>query len=109
MIQIIDTSSTIDISIHALHEESDQVGHGVLAAMAISIHALHEESDHSDAQHRAHRIAISIHALHEESDPDRGNGDRMSIQFQSTLSMRRATHAQGRVGRVSADFNPRSP
>ena len=35
-----------DISIHALHEESDPAGHRRQARHAvISIHALHEESD----------------------------------------------------------------
>ena len=34
----------------------------------ISIHALHEESDALDAG-PAQRDSISIHALHEESDP----------------------------------------
>ena len=56
----------------------------------ISIHALHEESD------TTHQLTvtwhfISIHALHEESDPSIAT-DRQSIcPFQSTLSMRRVT------------------
>ena len=33
------------ISIHALHEESDEVGDHVVGFLDISIHALHEESD----------------------------------------------------------------
>ena len=33
------------ISIHALHEESDNVGVAQLYVVLISIHALHEESD----------------------------------------------------------------
>ena len=33
------------ISIHALHEESDQIRCGADQVIAISIHALHEESD----------------------------------------------------------------
>ena len=33
------------ISIHALHEESDEALNNKMAAQKISIHALHEESD----------------------------------------------------------------
>ena len=36
-----------DISIHALHEESDLAGELVHVVPTISIHALHEESDWS--------------------------------------------------------------
>ena len=35
----------VEISIHALHEESDELGKWKIAAKYISIHALHEESD----------------------------------------------------------------
>ena len=79
-----------DISIHALHEESDQestlsplwaVFQSTLSMRratlhhvafvhdkAISIHALHEESDPLQwVLHLMHGV-ISIHALHEESD-----------------------------------------
>ena len=55
----------------------------------ISIHALHEESD-QHRQYSAQAQLISIHALHEESD----HGAYLSLSqwlFQSTLSMRRAT------------------
>ena len=39
---------TLDISIHALREESDNVADAAhLTAIAISIHALREESDYS--------------------------------------------------------------
>ena len=55
----------------------------------ISIHALHEESDrHPRIVPHPHRI--SIHALHEESD-SYGCEWHVTFQFQSTLSMRRAT------------------
>ena len=55
------------ISIHALHEESDEVPDGFSLIVDISIHALHEESERpSGTRHQA--IPISIHALHEESD-----------------------------------------
>ena len=36
---------------------------------------------------------ISIHALHEESDAAAFSNHRQTVQFQSTLSMRRATTA----------------
>ena len=55
------------ISIHALHEESDQCHSGLHLVVGISIHARHEESDVGAAiRHGLQRI--SIHALHEESD-----------------------------------------
>ena len=60
--------SFIDISIHALHEESDLLvidARGVCDG--ISIHALHEESDRRGSTLDLRR-GISIHALHEESD-----------------------------------------
>ena len=59
--------------------------------MDISIHALHEESDWKFAIFYAD-IDISIHALHEESDLQAKPHQLQQTQFQSTLSMRRATH-----------------
>ena len=56
---------------------------------SISIHALHEESDMVPSCARTRRH-ISIHALHEESDQTAGAG-KLTTEFQSTLSMRRAT------------------
>ena len=55
----------------------------------ISIHALHEESDEYTGKHAAVND-ISIHALHEESDQSAQMGTDLTL-FQSTLSMRRAT------------------
>ena len=74
------------ISIHALHEESDDsmLVHTPLG-QHISIHALHEESDYTPYTHVA-IVAISIHALHEESD----------------------AVCRG-LRKLSANFNPRSP
>ena len=63
---------TIEISIHALHEESDRYETGNSNGPQISIHALHEESDIS-----INRMTATI------------------AQFQSTLSMRRATANSG--------------
>ena len=56
-----------EISIHALHEESDAYMSYMYNRNVISIHALHEESDWIKA-HGYKDDAISIHALHEESD-----------------------------------------
>ena len=56
----------------------------------ISIHALHEESDAGKVDKTA-SAPISIHALHEESDNIMLALIRHYEQFQSTLSMRRAT------------------
>ena len=56
------------ISIHALHEESDNLLRFVRNDRAIiSIHALHEESD-PKCSNVFRPDPISIHALHEESD-----------------------------------------
>ena len=57
----------------------------------ISIHALHEESDSGMRELTAH-LDISIHALHEESDTC-ATWLMIIGEFQSTLSMRRATAA----------------
>ena len=97
------------ISIHALHEESDDDGEPVTALTVefqstlsmrratlailrtahvtkISIHALHEESDSPRTLKRYGSTYISIHALHEESD----------------------TNSQNTVAAI-VNFNPRSP
>ena len=66
-------------------------------AFGISIHALHEESDPSPSAPRS-QDAISIHALHEESDLPAQMHPPRRRQFQSTLSMRRATDRLPWVG-----------
>ena len=106
----------INISIHALREESDSVIlYASFNASSISIHALREESDALpctlwpitkrdfnprspwgerqviDGVTHVFIINISIHALREESD----NAQKILLLFkrvfQSTLSVRRAT------------------
>ena len=58
----------IEISIHALREEGDAAGRGVVEGpQPISIHALREEGDLRDRRQRERR-PISIHALREEGD-----------------------------------------
>ena len=65
----IDDFGYANISIHALHEESDVQRVGNSLRIVISIHALHEESDERKERAEAiRRKVISIHALHEESD-----------------------------------------
>ena len=78
-------------------------------AIVISIHALHEESDDGVAAEFVHALVISIHALHEESDPTAWRTVQSSSEFQSTLSMRRATKALYGCTASIHDFNPRSP
>ena len=86
----VDDMLGLHISIHALHEESDICAAVCGLGVSISIHALHEESDGWNFQYERRFLIISIHALHEESDYI-GMELQNDIQFQSTLSMRRAT------------------
>ena len=96
------------ISIHALRKESDFGFRGSVAGKHISIHALRKESDR--VQLRLGQVgAISIHALRKESDPRLGEVDSQVCEFQSTLSVRRATRIAGESCRHARHFNPRSP
>ena len=56
----------------------------------ISIHALRKESDRIECVARVTQ-KISIHALRKESDAPSQNQTNQHNQFQSTLSVRRAT------------------
>ena len=100
-------------------------------SLVISIHALHEESDQSFLASHVIDGEISIHALHEESDARFFDISNLLREFQSTLSMRRATKSLGadpdqiaisihalheesdhiRISTIltSPHFNPRSP
>ena len=75
---------------------------------AISIHALRKESDFGFRGSVAGKH-ISIHALRKESDPRLGEVDSQVCEFQSTLSVRRATRIAGESCRHARHFNPRSP
>ena len=98
-----------NISIHALHEESDDnTPSNDSFNDVISIHALHEESDWREHP-KLGALYISIHALHEESDRIRYGQHNQQVRFQSTLSMRRATSQFFFNAVKSCDFNPRSP
>ena len=74
----------------------------------ISIHALHEESDPT-SKPCVTMVLISIHALHEESDQQTIDDYGAFVEFQSTLSMRRATSRRLTITVRSWNFNPRSP
>ena len=80
-----------------------------LGAKAISIHALLAESDQFNRNNAVKVSDISIHALLAESDTVPSMACRMSRQFLSTLSLRRATaDALNMLAKVK-DFYPRSP
>ena len=68
--------------------------------LRISIHALHEESD-QECLRDFQSVVISIHALHEESDSRMTSRLKPQDGFQSTLSMRRATGATAMMSRIS--------
>ena len=96
------------ISIHALHEESDQESTlSPLWAVFQSTLSMRRATLHHVAF--VHDKAISIHALHEESDEIRKVKMLVLREFQSTLSMRRATQDHDRQCTFPIDFNPRSP
>ena len=96
------------ISIHALHEESDSDALHFGLGEVISIHALHEESDGRYAGRDRHGHAISIHALHEESD---------FIYCANIVYVKISIHALHEESdlnprkhyRHQPNFNPRSP
>ena len=68
-----------------------KIGYQGQHEIRISIHALHEESDYHVRANASISSAISIHALHEESDLILSAKNGVTLGFQSTLSMRRAT------------------
>ena len=96
-----------DISIHALHEESDTTANAMLRMLkfqsTLSMRRATDEHHHAGADDR-----ISIHALHEESD--------ISFRFDndgSGISIH-ALHEESDTSRVRrydcrSYFNPRSP
>ena len=87
----------IDISIHALREESDQCVALTATEIQISIHALREESDFHWTCRPIWLRRISIHALREESDLLQCLLSGLHVIFQSTLSVRRATTAHSPI------------
>ena len=79
-----------------------------MASSTISIHALLAESDHPAAPPDKFS-QISIHALLAESDVCPSPLECSPHRFQSTLSLRRATHMGGGCTNRDKNFNPRSP
>ena len=65
----------------------------------ISIHALRKESDWCDMLSKTF-YQISIHALRKESDQDGAHNVKQAKEFQSTLSVRRATQMDGAIVRL---------
>ena len=99
----------LEISIHALRKESDPVlVEGQTDKYYISIHALRKESDLLGSG-LVVLLPISIHALRKESDRKKPAPRAVVSQFQSTLSVRRATVVRGGSFGAREDFNPRSP
>ena len=92
------------ISIHALREESDRAEKHARLTMRISIHALREESDRAE-KHARLTMRISIHALREESDNIDAVFMSQPSEFQSTLSVRRATRFDAAAGGDGADIS----
>ena len=78
------------ISIHALHEESDGGQYSVKSLTNTFQSTLSMRRATFNPEREPVTVAISIHALHEESDPMITGADSI-MAFQSTLSMRRAT------------------
>ena len=94
----------IIISIHALREESDALYFFTDSfCFSMSIHALREESDLS-LKDIDGLTPISIHALREESDSTTTNMHMEIPQFQSTLSVRRATQQSNIRGLINFEF-----
>ena len=88
-------SDNYDISIHALHEESDR-SHRFppFARLFQSTLSMRRATRHFTVHSGS--VEISIHALHEESDYPIYDETHRTELFQSTLSMRRATKSTGR-------------
>ena len=63
----------LQISIHALRKESDNIDMMVINSLEISIHALRKESD-GGWRAGTGRTGISIHALRKESDTTTSTG-----------------------------------
>ncbi len=87
----IDNSTTEKFQSTLSMRRATKIGYQGQHEIRISIHALHEESDYHVRANASISSAISIHALHEESDLILSAKNGVTLGFQSTLSMRRAT------------------
>ena len=132
-VDLFNTFNYRTISIHALREESD------IGVFEMSLNGLSDFNPRSPwgerllifcqyydiliyfnprspwGERQAHRVGnhcfwvISIHALREESDKLSAFYLTNFSQFQSTLSVRRATSLYVSFVKPQTDFNPRSP
>ncbi len=121
-----------EISIHALHEESDSTAsqlpepifplfqstlsmrrattNSIAGGSCVSFQStLSMRRATKTFAAKRYGIKISIHALHEESDVASMVALTCFLLFQSTLSMRRATERRNQRHGTPSDFNPRSP
>ena len=89
-----------NISIHALHEESDVTLDWDVSQREISIHALHEESDAARYK-KLTILGIFQPTLSMRRATCHANADRLLYAFQSALSMRRATDCCDLSSRLS--------
>ena len=88
-------TKTIEISIHALRKESDQIARFVeVRTPAISIHALRKESDRLPVWSYA-SSCISIHALRKESDRAAGHFCPLSETQASCLALSISNNTTG--------------
>ena len=82
----------VDISIHALRAEGDQIPQQLARpAETISIHALRAEGDQPWQSSQIGSRFISIHALRAEGDGYKSSSANPVLSFLSTPSVRRAT------------------
>ena len=72
----VDGNKEEDISIHALHEESDDMSKIDTAIHTVFQSTLSMRRATSVLREELIRLIISIHALHEESDPKPTNSPR---------------------------------
>ena len=94
------------ISIHALHEESD-ARHAPTNSTTNKFQSTLSMRRATGLKEYIARLArISIHALHEESDQAQSYTPSYTYTFQSTLSMRRATrHTTGSTSEVGISIH----
>ena len=108
-IEGVEARETHDISIHALHEESDCGKICGIIVSVISIHALHEESDLKPDALSHDLFCISIHALHEESDVDDDGGCGYGVSISIHALHEESDEASDGQQDLHQNFNPRSP
>ena len=96
------------ISIHALHEESDNGEWGIFNP-TVSFQSTLSMRRATLPDNAVERFSSFQSTLSMRRATVRANSSISSAEFQSTLSMRRATVRGMRIIRIAGDFNPRSP